>query len=116
MQRLDDRRGVRLEHIKNICRNLPHVAPKEAGPPPGDGHSPAAGLTGASRQAVISAMTQGKPAGPVYHACQIVTSAIDALAQLLTGSPHYFHAQGSLGAPGEPVWSRDRSTSESGDG
>src|SRR4051812_20927587 len=31
----------------------------------------------------------------------MVTSAIDALAHLITGSPRYFHAQGTLGEPGE---------------
>ena len=67
---------------------------------------------GNCRQAVISAMTQVKPAGPVYHGCQMVTSAIDALAHLITGSPHYFHAQGTLAEPGEPNWSRDRSASQ----
>jgi hypothetical protein len=35
---------------------------------------------GSCRQAVISAQTQVKVAGPVYHGCQMVTSAIDALA------------------------------------
>jgi hypothetical protein len=55
-------------------------------------------------------MTQVKPAGPVYHGCQM--SAIDALAHLITGSPYYFHAQGTLGAPGEPSWSRDRQKAE----
>jgi hypothetical protein len=71
---------------------------------------------GTCRQAVIGAMTQVKPAGPIYHGCQMVTSAIDALAHLITGSPYYFHAQGTLGAPGEPNWSRDRSAPEFGDG
>jgi hypothetical protein len=42
---------------------------------------------GSARQAAISAQTQVKVAGPVYHACQMVTSAIDALAHLITGSP-----------------------------
>jgi hypothetical protein len=64
---------------------------------------------GSARQAVIGAMTQVKPAGPVYHGCQMVTTAIDALAHLITGSPYYFHAEGTLGTPGEPNWSRDRS-------
>src|SRR3954447_19512170 len=59
---------------------------------------------GTARQAVISAQTQVKVAGPVYHGCQMVTSAIDALAHLITGSPRYFHAQGTLGEPGEPNW------------
>jgi hypothetical protein len=27
---------------------------------------------------------------------------------LITGSPRYFHAQGTLGEPGEPNWTRDR--------
>ena len=48
-------------------------------------------------------------AGPVYHACQMLTSAIDALAHLITGSPYYFHAQGTLGEPGAPNWTRERS-------
>ena len=56
---------------------------------------------GTARQAVISAQTQVKVAGPVYHGCQMVTSAIDALAHLITGSPRYFHAQGTLGEPGQ---------------
>jgi hypothetical protein len=68
---------------------------------------------GTCRQAVISAMTQVKPAGPVYHACQMATTAIDALAHLITGSPYYFHAQATLGAPGEPNWNRDKSAPES---
>jgi len=42
---------------------------------------------GTARQAVISAQTQVKAAGPVYHGCQMVSSAIDALAHLITGSP-----------------------------
>jgi hypothetical protein len=67
---------------------------------------------GTSRQAVISAMTQVKVGGPAYHGCQMVTSAIDALAHLITGSPYYFHAQGTLSAPGEPNWGRDRSAPE----
>ena len=45
-------------------------------------------------------MTQVKVGGLVYHGCQILTSAIDALAHLITGSPDYFHAQGALGAAG----------------
>jgi hypothetical protein len=63
---------------------------------------------GTARQAVISAQTHVKVAGPVYHGCQMVTSATDALAHLITGSPRYFHAQGTLGEPGEPNWTRDR--------
>jgi hypothetical protein len=63
---------------------------------------------GTARQAVISAQTQVKVAGPVRHGCQMVTSAIDALAHLISGSPRYFHAQGTLGEPGEPNWTRDR--------
>jgi hypothetical protein len=62
----------------------------------------------ARRQVVFSAQTQAKVARPVYHGCQMVTSAIDALAHLITGSPRYFHAQGTLGEPGEPNWTRDR--------
>jgi hypothetical protein len=55
---------------------------------------------GTCRQAVISA--QVKVAGAVYHGCQMVTAAIDALAKLVTGSGSYFHDQGTLGMPGEP--------------
>jgi hypothetical protein len=69
-------------------------------------------VLGTSRQAVISATTQVKVGGPVYHGCQMATSAIDALAHLITGSPYYFHAQGTLSAPGEPNSDRDRSARE----
>jgi hypothetical protein len=67
---------------------------------------------GTARQAVISAQTQVKVAGPVYHGCQMVTAAIDALAKLITGSGSYFHDQGTLGMPGEPNWARDRQSPE----
>lgn len=67
------------------------------------------------RQAVISAQTQVKVAGPVYHGCQMVTSAIDALAHLITGSPRYFHDQGTLGMPGERNWLTDRAATNQPD-
>jgi hypothetical protein len=67
---------------------------------------------GTCRQAVISAQTQVKVAGPVYHGCQMVTSAIDALAHLITGSARYFHDQGTLGMPGEPNWNGDKQKAE----
>jgi hypothetical protein len=63
---------------------------------------------GTARQAVISAQTQVKVAGPIYHGCQMVTAAIDALGKLVTGSGRYFHDEGTLGTPGEPNWVRDR--------
>jgi hypothetical protein len=63
---------------------------------------------GTARQAVISAQTQVKVAGPIYHGCQMVTAAIDALAKLITGSGRYFHAEATLGTPGEPNRLRDR--------
>jgi hypothetical protein len=44
---------------------------------------------GICRQAVISTQTQVKVAGPIYHGCQMVTSAIDALAHLITGPPRF---------------------------
>jgi hypothetical protein len=66
---------------------------------------------GTARQAVISAQTQVKVAGPVYHGCQMVTAAIDALAKLVTGSSR-FHDQGTLGMPGEPNWLRDRQNTD----
>jgi hypothetical protein len=80
-------------------------------------HLPGAGSVnhealGTCRQAVISAQTQVKVAGPVYHGCQMVTSAIDALAQLITDSAYYFHAEATQGTPGEPNWSRDRHQAE----
>ncbi|MEA2861903.1 MAG: hypothetical protein QOC72_3942 [Methylobacteriaceae bacterium] len=65
---------------------------------------------GTCRQAVIDASTRVKVSGPIYHACHMVTSAIDALAHLISGSPYYFHAQGSIGTPGEPSWSRDKTS------
>src|SRR5512133_1453520 len=55
--------------------------------------------------------TQVKVAGPIYHGCQLVTAAIDALAKLVTGSSR-FHDQGTLGMPGEPNWLRDRQNTD----
>src|SRR3954453_14442825 len=51
---------------------------------------------GTARQAVVSAQTQVKVAGPVYHGCQMVTSAIDALAHLIAGSPPLLPCAGHL--------------------
>ena len=84
-------------------------------------HLPGAGSVnhealGTCRQAVISAQTQVKVAGPVYHGCQMVTSAIDALAQLITGSAYYFHAEATQGTPGEPNWSSRPASSRISDG
>jgi hypothetical protein len=64
---------------------------------------------GTARQAVISAQTQVKVAGASLpwlsdgHFCHRRSRA-----HLVTGSPRYFHAQGTLGEPGEPNWTRDR--------
>jgi hypothetical protein len=68
---------------------------------------------GSCRQAVISAQTQVKVAGPVYHGCQMVTAAIDALAKLITGSSRYFRSvcrasEVGAGQPGGRV--RDATT------
>jgi hypothetical protein len=60
---------------------------------------------GRCRQAVIEASTRVKVSGPVYHACHMVTAAIDALATLLTGSKYYFHSQTM---PGDRSWEKDR--------
>ena len=70
------------------------------------------GALGTARQTVVSAQTQVKVAGPLYHGCQMVTAAIDALAKLVTGSSRYFHDQGTLGMPGEPNWLRDRQNTD----
>jgi hypothetical protein len=61
---------------------------------------------GRCRQAAIEASTRVKVSGPVYHACHMVTAAIDALATLLTGSKQYFYAQTMRG---ERSWDKDRS-------
>jgi hypothetical protein len=60
---------------------------------------------GTCRQAVIEASTKVKVMGPVYHACHMVTAAIDGLATLLTGSKQYFYAQTMRG---ERSWDKDR--------
>jgi hypothetical protein len=60
---------------------------------------------GRCRQTVIEASTRVKVSGPVYHACHMVTAAIDALATLLTGSKYYFHSQSM---PGDRSWEKDR--------
>jgi hypothetical protein len=54
---------------------------------------------------VIDASTRVKVSGPVYHACHMVTAAIDALATLLTGSRQYFYSQTMRG---ERSWDKDR--------
>ena len=56
-------------------------------------------LLGTARQAVISAQTQVKVAGPVYHGCQMVAAAIDALAKLITGPAGTFMRRGRSARP-----------------
>jgi hypothetical protein len=67
---------------------------------------------GMARQAVISAQTQVKVAGPSVTPAKWSRERFDALAHLITGSPYYFHAQGTVGPPGEPNRSRGRSAPE----
>jgi hypothetical protein len=62
--------------------------------------------------AVILAQTEVKVAGPVYHRCQMVTSAIDALAHLITASPRYFHCAGRLRRARRAELTRDRQDAE----
>jgi hypothetical protein len=38
-----------------------------------------------------------KPLGPLYSVASGVIAAIDALATVLTGHPHYFHEKGTTG-------------------
>lgn len=45
---------------------------------------------GVCRRAVLDATNQMRVGGPLYYACHTVTSAIDALALMLTGEPGYF--------------------------
>ena len=56
---------------------------------------------GRCRKAVLAAQDSVKPFGVVFHGCGMVTSAIDALAYLITGQPHYYSVAGSV-APSSP--------------
>ena len=51
---------------------------------------------GRCRRTVLDAQDSVKPFGVVFHGCGMVTSAIDALAYLLTGRPHYYSVAGSV--------------------
>jgi hypothetical protein len=46
------------------------------------------------RQAMITASSQVKPSGTIYHGLSMVVAAIDALASLLMGRNDYFWAKG----------------------
>ena len=53
-----------------------------------------------------------KPMGTVYNAASAVMSAIDSLAELLTGDREYFWDKGSTGSSGAPR-SKDQAPGES---
>ena len=92
-RRLDDSATARYNEGRTELRIRHAVLPQKAGSLGGMAARRLLDALGTARQAVISAQTQVKVAGPVYHGCQMVTAAIDALAQLITGSPRYFHAR-----------------------
>lgn len=54
---------------------------------------------GRCRKAVLDAQDSVKPFGVVFHGCGMVTAAIDALAYLVTGQPHYYSVAGSVAPP-----------------
>ena len=54
---------------------------------------------GRCRRTVLDAQDTVKPFGVVFHGCGMVTSAIDALAYLITGHPHYYSIAGSVAPP-----------------
>lgn len=53
----------------------------------------------ACRDAMIALHGQVRPFGPVYSLASGVVTAIDALADRLTGQERYFHAGGSTASP-----------------
>lgn len=70
---------------------------------------------GNCRRALTDAQGTVRPMGTAYHACAMVTAAIDTLAYFITGVPHYYSIGGSAPAPGVPEvtpgfrnWHEDR--------
>ena len=70
---------------------------------------------GHCRRALVDAQATVRPMGTAYHACAMVTAAIDTLAFYVTGQPHYYSVGGSTAAPGVPEastghrnWHEDR--------
>ena len=53
---------------------------------------------GRCRKVVLDAQDSVKPFGVVFHGCGMVTAAIDALAYLISGQPHYYSLSGSMPA------------------
>ena len=56
---------------------------------------PPFGIMRTCRQVMISASTEVKPGGTVYHGLQMVVAAIDSLATLMIRRPDYFWDKGS---------------------
>lgn len=70
---------------------------------------------GNCRRALTDAQGTVRPMGAAYHACAMVTAAIDTLAYYITGVPHYYSIGGSAPTPGVPEaspgfrnWHEDR--------
>lgn len=66
-------------------------------------------VMGQCRAVLVEAQDGVKPFGTMFQGCGMVIAAIDALACLLTGQPHYFNVEGSTPAPGQRRWDSDRS-------
>jgi hypothetical protein len=60
-------------------------------------HNPATvvGALRACRDTMVDVMRVVKPFGPVYKAARAITTAIDAMAYLLTGEKEYFWDNGT---------------------
>jgi hypothetical protein len=57
---------------------------------------------GVCRAAIVSHMPSMKAMGPLYSVASGVIAAIDALATVLTGHPHYFHEKGTTSRVSPP--------------
>ena len=63
---------------------------------------------GRCRKVVLDAQDSVKPFGVMFHGCGMVTAAIDALAYLVSGQPHYYSLSGSMPARSDRLdpWGR----------
>ena len=68
------------------------------------------------RDAVIRASATVKSFGVTYHALQMILTAIDGAAHVITGEPYYFHETGSSSSEGQLQASARQRAFERGEG
>ena len=67
------------------------------------------------RTAMLDVQKGVRPTGAVYHGAQMVVSAIDAFATLLTGQRYYFGIEGSVGGHDPLGTTQDKQARETGE-